>query len=273
MTAEEGRVATAVGRRASAVAHIVRRAREVVRSSAITGPPFSPERYATRCGVIEIRRSPLADAGARVHPVSGEQAGHRRCVLTLDSRLPAHTPQWNGAMVLALAQTLLPSGADASASRELVEIGAAELLLPMHAFRPAAARTDLTMDGLRDLAVRFAAPIRLTVRQWLRTGAWRGFALLWREEAGTLRLRWRASSPESRLPRNAAYGAPADALWGRESRLYATYRTGRPHHGVEEVRAGAATAWWFTRFGVVRDDVSESSTLRAARAVLALIVL
>lgn len=273
MKAGDGRVATAAGRRSAAVAQMVRRARDVVRSSAGTGPPFSPERYAARCGVIEIRRSPLSDAGASAQPVAGEKAEHRRCILILDPRLPPHTPQWNGAMALALAQTFLPSGADASAARELVEIGAAELLLPMHAFRAAASRTDLTMDGLRDLAVRFAAPIRLTVRQWLRTGAWRGFALLWREEAGTLRLRWRASSPEARLPRSAAYGAPADALWSRGSRLYETYRTGRPHHGVEEVRTGADTAWWFTRFGVVRDDVPEASTLRAARAVLALITL
>jgi len=167
---------------------------------------------------------------------------------------------------MALARTFLPPGVAGAAADALAEVGAAELLLPMHIFRPIAARTDLTMDGLRDLAVRFAAPIRLTVRQWLRTGTWRGFALLWREEDRSLRLRWRAASPGAQLPPTAVIGAPAEAVWGDGSRLYLTYRTGRPHHGVEEVRTGTGSAWWFTRFGAVRDD--SAASLGAPHAVL-----
>lgn len=193
--------------------------------------------------------------------------------MTPDPRLPAHTPQWNGAVALALARTFLPPGTVGAAADTLAEIGAAELLLPMHVFRPIAARTDLTMDGLRALAMRFGAPIRLTVRQWLGTGTWRGFALLWREEEGALRLRWRAASPRTRLPRTMVLGAPADAVWGEGSRLYATHRTGRSHHGVEEVQTGIGPAWWFIRFGVVRDSVGEQGGSPPGRAVLALVTL
>ncbi len=188
-------------------------------------------------------------------------------------RWPPHTPQWNGAVAIALARTFLPPGTSVAAADALTEIGAAELLLPMHVFRPLVARTDLTMDGIRDLATRFAAPIRLTVRQWLRTGAWRGCALLWRDEEGTLRLRWRAASPGIRLPRTVSIGAPADAVWTEGSRLYLTHRTGRPHHGVEEVRTGDGPAWWFTRFGAVRDDVPPAGGQASSRAVLALVTL
>ncbi len=183
----------------------------------------------------------------------------------LDPHLPPHTPQWNGALAIALARTLLTPGVSGMAADALAEIGAAELLLPMHVFAPIAARTDLTMDGLRDLALRFATPIRLTARQWLRTGTWRGFALLWRAEDGTLRLRWRAVSPGTRLPRTVTLGASAGEVWMDGSRLYLTHRTGRSHHGVEEVRTGAGPAWWFTRFGIVRDD--------RQRSVLALVTL
>ncbi|TMI82066.1 MAG: hypothetical protein E6H03_06155 [Bacillati bacterium ANGP1] len=157
-------------------------------------------------------------------------------------------------------------GADAGSDLDdLTEIGAAELLLPARVFTPVAARTDLTMDGLRDLALRFAAPIRLTVRQWLLTRTWTGFALLWRPDGGGLVLGWRAASPGLRFPAPAAIGAPAGAIWSAQSRLHATVRTGRPHHGVEEVQTGAGAAWWFTRFGVVRD--------LGRRSVLALVVL
>ncbi len=233
------------GGSAAAAAQVVRRARELVRAAGWAGPPFPPERYAARCGVE----------------------------VALDPRLPPHTPQWNGAFALALARTLLPPGTAGAAADALAEVGAAELLLPMRVFRPIAARTDLTLDGLRDLALRFAAPIRLTVRQWLQTGTWRGFALLWREEEGTLRLRWRAASPQTRLPRTTALGAPAGAVWSEGSRLYATHRTGRSHHGVEEVRTGVGPAWWFTRFGVVRDGPWEPGGRPPGRAVLALVTL
>jgi len=244
LSGRRGTAAQALNSRQAA--QVVRRAREVVRASGGAGPPFPPERYAARCGV-----------GA----------------MPLDPHLPPHTPQWNGAFALALARTFLPPGAGGAAADALAEIGAAELLLPMRVFRPIAARTDLTMDGVQDLAMRFAAPIRLTVRQWLGTGTWRGFALLWREEDGTLRLRWRAASPRTRLPRTAAIGAPAGEVWGEESRLYATLRTGRSHHGIEEVQTGAGPAWWFTRFGIVRDAPAEAGGNRAGRAVLALVTL
>jgi len=214
----------------------------VVRAAATGRPPFPPERYA---------------------------AGFTG---TLDRRLPHHTPHWNGCLALAFARTLLPAGLAGPAADALAEIGAAELLLPMRTFRPIAARTDLTMDGLRDLAVRFASPIRLTVRQWLRAGTWRGFALLWRADGETLRLGWRAASPDVRFPRTATIGAAAESFWGSPARLYGTLRTGRPHHGVEEVLTGAAPAWWFTRFGVVRDLLG-TSPRAAGRGVLALVAL
>ena len=191
----------------------------------------------------------------------------------MDASIPPHTPQWNGAVALALARTLLPPGASAAAADALAEVGAAEILLPMRPFRTAAARTDLTMDGLRELAVRFSAPIRLTLRQWLLTGTWRGYALLWQEEAGVPVLRWRAASPAERFPKSAAIGAPADRLFLPESRFYATLRTGRPHHGVEEVQTGAGPAWWFTRFGIVRGGADPSAQSGGGRAVLALVIL
>jgi len=220
--------------------------------------------------VGEIRRVPVVGGAARLDAAPPEASGASRArwVLSVDARLPPHTPQWNGAVALALARTLLPPGVRGPASEALAEIGAAEILLPMRAFRSAAASTDLTMDGLRELAVRFAAPIRLTVRQWLQTGTWRGYALLWREEGGTPVLRWRAASPPDRFPRTAALGAPAHALLAPDSRLYATLRTGRPQHGVEEVRTGTGTAWWFTRFGVVRGDAGPGG-----RAALGLVIL
>jgi hypothetical protein len=225
---------------------VVRRAREITRAARVPGPPFAPERYAARCG-LEL---PLAP----------------------ESRFPPHTPQWNGVVAIALARTLLPPGAGAGAAERLAELAAAEFLLPMHAFRRVAKRTDLTLDGVRDLAMRFAAPIRLTVRQWLQVGTWRGFALLWREEQGVLRLRWRAASPDARFPRTATVGVAADVLWSSGSRLYATHRTGRPHHGVEEVRTDSGLAWWFTRFGVVRDDGGCAAAM-GDRSVLALVTL
>jgi hypothetical protein len=191
--------------------------------------------------------------------------------LTVDAAIPPHTPQWNGAVALALGRTLVPPGAAAAA--DLAEVGAAEILMPMRPFRIAAARTDLTMDGLRDLAVTFSAPIRLTLRQWLLTGTWRGYALLWEEEDGAPVLRWRAASPAERFPKSTAIGAPADRLWLPESRFYATLRTGRPHHGVEEVRTGGGPAWWFTRFGIVRGGADRSARSAGGRGVLALVIL
>ncbi len=226
----------------------MRRAREVVGEAHLGPPPVRPERYAGCGGLPKVLEIPSL-------------------------RWPPHTPQWNGAVAIALARFLLPPGVPGPAADALAEIGAAELLLPMHVFRPIAARTDLTMDGVRDLAMRFAAPIRLTVRQWLRTGAWRGCALFWRNEGGTLRLRWRAASAGIRLPRTVVIGAPADAVWTGRSRLYLTHRTGRPHHGVEEVRTGTGSVWWFTRFGVVRDGAGPAAERSSSRAVLALVTL
>jgi len=243
---------------------VVRRARELTASFRAAGPPFFPERLAALCGVDGIRRADRP-VGARWTVV--EEAGRR--VLLMDRAIPPRTPQWNGSIALALAHTLLAPGAHGrgSAGARLAEIAAAEMLLPGRVFWPIARRTDLTMDGLRDLAFRFSAPIRLTVLQWLLSGLWEGFALLWRREAEMLRLRWRAASPGLRFPASAAIGASAAELWFSRGRLDETLRTGRPHHGVEQVRtaAGSPPHWWFTRFGEVRDE--------GVRAVLALVVL
>ena len=243
---------------------VVRRARELTASFRAAGPPFFPERLAALCGVHGIRR---ADAIAGERWVLGEEAGRR--IILIDRTIPARTPQWNGSIALALAHTLLAPGAHGrgSAGARLAEIAAAEMLLPGRVFWPIARRTDLTMDGLRDLAFRFSAPIRLTVLQWLLSGVWEGFALLWRREEDALRLRWRAASPRLRFPPSATIGASAAELWCSQGRLYETLRTGRPQHGVEQVwtAIGSAPRWWFTRFGVVRDE--------GARAVLALVVL
>ena len=243
---------------------VVRRARELTASFRAAGPPFFPERLAALCGVDGIRRADRP-VGARWTVV--EEAGRR--VLLMDRAIPPRTPQWNGSIALALAHTLLAPGAHGrgSAGARLAEIAAAEMLLPGRVFWPIARRTDLTIDGLRDLAFRFSAPIRLTVLQWLLSGVWEGFALLWRREEDALRLRWRAASPRLRFPPSATIGASAAELWCSQGRLYETLRTGRPQHGVEQVwtAIGSAPRWWFTRFGVVRDE--------GARAVLALVVL
>jgi hypothetical protein len=227
-----------------AVAQVLRRASAVVGGEGRGRPPFAVSRYAARCGVV----------------------------IPADRRLPPHTPQWNGAVALAVARTFVPAGTSPAAAAALAEIGAAELLLPMRIFRPIAAKTDLTMDGLTDLALRFGAPIRLTARQWLRTGSWRGFALLWRDEHASFVLGWRAASPTLTFPRALRLGTPAAATHVDSSRLDATFRTGRPHHGVEEIRTGRGTAWWFVRFGVVRDDAEDASH-HGRRAVLALVTL
>ena len=258
------------GPRQRLITQVLTRARSVVKAAGGAGPPYSPDRYAALCRVIEIRREAEVGDTPEVRPAG---PSGREFVITLDRRLPPHTARWNGALALALARTLLPAGVAGPSADTLAEIGAAELLLPMQAFHPAAARTDLTMDGLRDLAFRFGAPIRLTARQWLRAGLWRGFALLWRNEGGTLRLAWRAASPNVRYPRTLAIGAPAASVWRPESRLYATFGTGRPQHGVEEVRTGAGSAWWFTRFGVVRESAGIPSRAPGAKAVLALVTL
>ncbi|HEV2440089.1 MAG TPA: hypothetical protein VGX97_08505 [bacterium] len=226
----------------------------VVRASGMRRPPFAPERYAAKCGVAAIVAAPVDGGPVRVEQRATADGRAQRTLIVVDRGLPPHTPQWNGAVALGLAETLVPPGVTGDARRALAEAAAADLLLPMPAFRPAAARTDLTMDGLRDLSARFAAPLRLTARQWLSTGFWRGFALLWREEGGGLRLRWRAAS-SGRFPPALALGADAAAVWAPASRLFATHRTGRAHHGVEEVRTGTETAWWFTRFAGVRDPV------------------
>ena len=236
-------------------------------------PPFAPERYAAKCGVAAIVAGDVADAPDG-DPVRVERRGTadgraQRTLIVVDRHLPPHTPQWNGAVALALGETLVPPGVAGSARRALAEAAAADLLLPMAQFRPAAARTDLTMDGLRDLAARFASPLRLAARQWLASELWRGYALLWREEDGRLRLRWRAAS-SGRFPPALGLGADASALWAPASRLFATQRTGRPHHGVEEVRIGTGVVWWFTRFAVVRDGTREG---RGGAAVFAMVML
>ena len=241
-------------------AHILRRARAVTRALGGARPPFPPERAAARCGISEIRRVDISQPSARVITDA-----NGRAVLAVDSRIPPHTPQWNGLVAVTAARRLLPPEASGAIADALAEIGAAELLLPGRVFGPIAARTDLTMDGLRDLAHRFSAPIRLTVRQWLLTGTWAGFALLWREDLSGIRLAWRAASPGARYPAALTIDARAGEVWRDLRRLAETFRTGRPHHGVEEVSTGSGPAWWFTRFGIVRDD--------GGRAALALVVL
>jgi len=211
---------------------------------------------------------PVQDVAAQVERAPGGTASRPRWILSVDRRVPPHTPQWNGAVAAALARTLLSRGVH-DASGELLEAVAAELLLPMRPFRLAARLTDLTMDGLRDLASRFSAPIRLTIRQWLRSGTWRGYAFLWRAEHGVPVLRWRAASPGERFPAGAALGARAAELLTTSSRLYETLRDGGPAHGVEEVRDQTGPVWWFTRFGLVREDAGGGPH----RAVLALVVL
>lgn len=269
-------------RRAGAAEHadaVRRRAASVVRASGMRRPPFAPERYAAKCGVSAIVAAPVDGGPVRVEQRATVDGRAQRTLVVVDRRLPPHTPQWNGAVALGLAETLVPSGVTGEARRALAEAAAADLLLPMPAFRPAAARTDLTMDGLRDLSGRFAAPLRLTARQWLSTGFWRGFALLWREEEGGLRLRWRAAS-SGRFPPALALEADAAAVWAPASRLFATHRTGRAHHGVEEVRTGTETAWWFTRFAAVRDPgfagrggPAGDARAAAAPAVFAMVLL
>jgi hypothetical protein len=246
---------------------IRRCARQVVEAARVTGPPVHLERYFPVVGITRVvREAGVGDADVR-------PMGPRRWSLVIDRALVPHTPQWNGAVALALARVMIPAGAAGEAAARLSEIAAAELLLPMRFFRPRALRTDLTMDGVRELAMHFVAPIRLTVRQWLESGTWYGLAMLWREVSGEVRLRWRAASPGVRFPTTVALGAPAESVWSPKSRLYSTLRTGRPHHGVEEVRVGPGAIWWFTRFGVVRDDWGRSPGPRPPRAVLALVSL
>jgi hypothetical protein len=243
----------------------------VVRASGMRRPPFAPERYAAKCGVAAIIAGAPEGGQVRVEHRATDDGRAHRTMIVVDRRLPPHTPQWNGAVALGLGETMVPPGAAGEARRTFAEAAAADLLLPAAFFRPAAARTDLTMDGLRDLSARFAAPLRLTARQWLSVGLWRGFALLWRELDGALRLGWRASS-SGRFPPALALGVDAAAVWAPESRLFATRRTGRAHHGVEEVRTGGGTAWWFTRFAAVRDGAGEGGG--AARpAVFAMVML
>jgi hypothetical protein len=243
----------------------------VVRASGMRRPPFAPERYAAKCGVAAIVAGAPDRGQVLVEQRATADGLAERTLIVVDRRLPPHTPQWNGAVALGLGETMVPRGVAGEARRALAEAAAADLLLPAASFRPAAARTDLTMDGLRDLSTRFAAPLRLTARQWLSVGLWQGFALLWREEDGALRLRWRASS-SGRFPPALALGADAAAVWAPESRLFATHRTGRAHHGVEEVRTGSGTAWWFTRFAAVREGAGEARG--AARAsVFAMVML
>jgi hypothetical protein len=225
----------------------------------VARPPVTLERAAARCGIGEIRPVDLAGDPARLDAAAGGTT-----VLAIDSRIPPHTPQWNGVVALTMARTMMPPGVGGAKADELAEVAAAEFLLPARIFGPIAARTDLTMDGLKDLARRFSAPIRLTVRQWLLTGTWAGFALLWRRDPAGIRLAWRASSPGAAYPSTLVIGACADGVWRDRRRLDATFRTGRPHHGVEEVSTGSGAAWWFTRFGVVREN--------GGRAVLGLVV-
>jgi hypothetical protein len=241
-------------------AQVLRRARAVSAAAGFARPPVRPERAAARCGIREIRQAPSGDEVARLIL---EPDGAR--ILELDRDVPPHTPQWNALVALAAAQMLLPPRVSGAAAQEMSEIAAAELLLPARLFRPIAARTDLTLDGLRGLAHRFSATIGLTVRQWLQTGTWTGFALLWRQGPSGIRLSWRAASPGMVYPVTLAIGARAEDLWQDGARLRATLQSGRPHHGVEQVSTGGGTGWWFTRFGVVRDG--------GGRAALTLVIL
>jgi hypothetical protein len=243
------------------VARVLRRARAVTAAAGFARPPVRPERAAVRCGIREVRPATGRDEGGVRLIV--EPDGSR--VLALDRSVPPHTPQWNGLVALAAARMLLPVGVSGAAAEELAEIGAAELLLPARLFRPIAARTDLTLDGLKDLARRFSATIRLTVRQWLQTGTWAGFALLWRQSPSGIRLTWRAASPGMAYPATLVIGARAEDVWQDGTRLRTTLLSGRPHHGVEQVSTGGGPAWWFTRFGVLRDA--------GGRAALSLVVL
>lgn len=242
------------------MAQVLRRARAVTAAAGFARPPVRPERAAMRCGIREVRPAAGRDAGVRLIV---EPDGSR--VLAVHHSVPPHTPQWNGVVAMAAARTLLPVGVSGAAAEELAEIGAGELLLPARLFRPIAARTDLTLDGLKDLAHRFSATIRLTVRQWLQTGTWAGFALLWRQSPSGIHLTWRAASPGMGYPATLAIGARAEDVWQDSTRLRTTLVSGRAHHGVEQVSTGGGPAWWFTRFGVVRDAGS--------RAALSLVVL
>jgi hypothetical protein len=239
---------------------MLRRARAVTAAAGFARAPVGVEHAAARCGIREIRRAAGSQEDARLMVAPDGSS-----VLTLDRRIPPRTPQWNGLVALAAAQMLLPPGVAGSAAQEMAEVGAAELLLPARVFLPIAARTDLTLDGLKDLARRFSATIRLTIRQWLQTGTWTGFALLWRQDPAAIRLSWRAVSPGLTYPPGLAIGARAGDVWQDCGRLNATLRSGRAHHGVEQVSTGRGSAWWFTRFGMVRDE--------GTRAALALVVL
>jgi hypothetical protein len=241
-------------------AEVLRRARAVTEAAGFARAPVRPERAAVRCGIREVRRTASGDAGGRLIV---EPDGSR--VLEVGRSIPPHTPLWNSLVALAAARMLLPDGVTGAAAQEMAEIGAGELLLPARLFRPIAARTDLTLDGLKDLAHRFSATIRLTVRQWLQTGTWAGFALLWRQSPTGIHLAWRAASPGMAYPATLAIGARAEDVWQDCARLRATLLSGRPHHGVEQVSTGRGAAWWFTRFGVVRDA--------GGRAALTLVVL
>jgi hypothetical protein len=257
-------------RAAHDVEAVRRRAAAIVRASGMRRPPFLPERYAARCGVAAIITAALDGETVKVEHRAGGTGRMARTVLLVDRGLPPHTPQWNGAVALGLGEALA-AGGGAADRRPLAEAAAAELLLPMPVFRPAATRTDLTVDGVRELAGRFAAPLRLTARQWLVSGLWHGLALLWREDAGTLRLWWRAASP-GLVPASPALGADAAAVWAPGSRLFATQRTGRSHHGVEEVRLGTRSVWWFVRFAALRDPADRADS-RGATAVFAMVML
>src|SRR5262245_34424555 len=139
---------------ARSASRVVQRARALTAGLRAGGPPFPPERLAVLCGVDGIRRAD-AIAGGRWALV--EEAGRR--IILIDRTIPARTPQWNGSIALALAHALLASEAQARgpAAARLAEMAAAEILLPGRVFWPIARRTDLTMDGLRDLAFRFSA--------------------------------------------------------------------------------------------------------------------
>ena len=80
-----------------------------------------------------------------------------------------------------------------------------------------------------------------------------------------------AASQRERFPKSAAIGAPATSCGFPSQRFYATLRTGRPHHGVEEVRSRRRPAWWFTRFGIVRGGADPSARSGGGRGILALI--
>ena len=118
-------------------AQILRRARAITAMFGFARPPVTLERAAARCGISEIRPVDRPGAPARLDAGAGGAV-----VLAIDSRIPPHTPQWNGVVALTMAQALMSPGMGVATADELAEVAAAELLLPARIFGPIAARTE-----------------------------------------------------------------------------------------------------------------------------------